>query len=62
MFKRVKKEAQSFGSRWGNFVVRFKWAVFPLAFILAIGMASGVKNFGFNNDYRVFFLAKTIHN
>lgn len=55
MFKRVKNEVQSFGNRWGNFVVRFKWFVFPLALILAIGMASGVKNFGFNNDYRVFF-------
>ena len=51
----MKEDAQSFGSRWGSFVVRFRWIVFPLALILAIGMASGVKNFGFNNDYRVFF-------
>lgn len=55
MFKKMKEDAQSFGSRWGSFVVRFRWIVFPLALILAIGMASGVKNFGFNNDYRVFF-------
>jgi len=50
------KEAHlTFGSRWGEFILKYRWLVLLLTIALAIVTSSGMQHASFNNDYRVFF-------
>ncbi|MCF6324340.1 MAG: MMPL family transporter [Gammaproteobacteria bacterium] len=49
------KNNNSFAHRYSQWVVRWRWPIVILTLALAIGAGSGVKNLGFNTDYRVFF-------
>ena len=41
--------------QFGEFVVRWRWALLPLTLLIAFAAGSGGKHLGFTSDYRVFF-------
>ncbi|MBT4825111.1 MAG: MMPL family transporter [Flavobacteriaceae bacterium] len=50
----MNKSKNSFAEKWGEFVVKYKWAVLLLSIILALGLGSQGK-MEFDGDYHVFF-------
>lgn len=50
----MNKSKNSFAEKWGEFVVKYKWAVLLLSIILALGLGSQGK-MQFDGDYHVFF-------
>ncbi len=52
--KKVKNFSNAFAKNWAKFVIKFKWPVFILTTILAMGLASQ-GNMEFDGDYHVFF-------
>lgn len=52
-------------SQWINaytaFVIRWRWLVVLLTIAVCVVFTSGVRNLGFNNDYRVFFSDENPH-
>lgn len=38
-----------------NFLIRWRWAVILGSILASFGLIAGASNFGFDNDYRVFF-------
>ncbi len=49
-----EKEVQ-LGARYGRFVIRWRWPVLLITLIAGLGVASGARFLGFNQDYRAFF-------
>jgi len=45
----------SFAHQYSQWVIRWRWPIVLLTLALAVGAGSGLKNLGFNTDYRVFF-------
>lgn len=52
-------------SRWINaystFIIRWRWFIVVLTIAVCMGLASGVRYLGFDNDYRVFFSDENPH-
>lgn len=44
-----------------NFIIRWRWLVILGAIVASFGLIAGAKNFGFDNDYRVFFSEDNPH-
>lgn len=40
---------------YSDFILRHRWWVIALSILTVFGMMSGLSNFGFNQEYRVFF-------
>ena len=45
----------SFAHHYSQWVIRWRWPIVILTLALALGAGSGIKNLGFNTDYRIFF-------
>ena len=43
------------GERWGEWVIRWRWAIIGVSVVAAVAMGAGTKNLRFGNDYRMFF-------
>lgn len=52
--KKAKNAANLFAKRWAEFIIRFRWPVLGLSFLLVMGLASQTK-MEFDGDYHVFF-------
>ena len=46
-----------FESRYGTWVVRFRWWIAIVSLAAAFGIGSGAQHLRFTNDYRIFFSA-----
>jgi predicted RND superfamily exporter protein len=49
------KNTNSFAHQYSQWVIRWRWPIVILTLALALGAGSGLKNLGFNTDYRIFF-------
>ncbi|RKN79665.1 efflux RND transporter permease subunit [Ulvibacterium marinum] len=52
--KKAGNSVNTFAKKWAEFVIKFKWPVFLLTILLALGLASQGK-MEFDGDYHVFF-------
>jgi uncharacterized protein len=52
--KKAGDSVNAFAKNWAEFVIKFKWPVLLLTFVLALGLASQGK-MEFDGDYHVFF-------
>ncbi len=52
--KKAGDSVNAFAKNWAEFVIKFKWSVLLLTFVLALGLASQGK-MEFDGDYHVFF-------
>ena len=52
--KKVKLLVNNFAKCWAKTVIKFRWLVIALSFIIAIGLGSNAK-MDFNTDYHMFF-------
>lgn len=46
---------------YANFIIRWRWLVILAAIVGCVVLATGAKNLGFDNDYRVFFSEDNPH-
>ena len=55
----VRGEVRGTVDRWavtyGQFIVKWRWAILILSVLGAVGLGSGGQNLAFTSDYRVFF-------
>ncbi len=41
--------------KYTEWVIKWKWVVLAMTLLITFGFATGMKKFGFNNNYKVFF-------
>ncbi len=55
MSNSVNNSKPSIGVRYANWIIKYRWLALLGTLVFAMILTMGGKNFGFNNDYQVFF-------